>query len=78
MAVATDPRLEEIQKIVHEGVKRLTDAGFEISKSYRGGGWVTPPRLAFNPAPIFLPSGISFEERTQPDQPTWVQREPGA
>lgn len=36
---------EEIQKIVREGVKRLRDAGFEISKSYRGGGWVTPPHL---------------------------------
>ena len=34
--------------------------------------------LAFNPAPIFLPSGISSEERAQPDQPTWVQRELGA
>ncbi len=31
---------DELQKIVHEGVKRLTDAGFTISKSFRAGGWI--------------------------------------
>lgn len=36
---------DEIAKIIHEGVQRLRDAGFEISKSYRGGGWVTPVHL---------------------------------
>ncbi len=36
---------DELQKIVHEGVRRLEDAGFKITKSFRAGGWIADEKV---------------------------------